>query len=68
MKDQKTVRNHSTTSSRSECAYLGRGGGGGMYREYRDIQIPEVLAGKKVSYMSLERSKTNSNEVVNFFF
>lgn len=47
---------------------LAEAGGGGMYREYRDIQIPEVLAGKKVSYMSLERSKTNSNEVVNFFF
>lgn len=36
------------------------------YREDTGIQIPEVLAGKEVACMSLERT-TNSNEILNFF-
>lgn len=44
-------------------------GGRGMgYREHTDIQIPEVLVGKEVGCRSLERSKTNSNNVLNFFY
>lgn len=36
------------------------------YREHIDMQIPEVLVGKKVACMSLERSRTHSNKVTEF--